>query len=76
MSSLFLELRQPSIVQSLINLHAFSSNSSSNSENGPLHLMQSFRLNQRVRICANLLEDNFFHTMLQKRDMITQVEMY
>ena len=49
---------------------------SSDSAKGPLHLVQSFQLNQRARRCANLLEDSYLHAKLQNGDMITQDAKY
>ena len=37
-----------------------------------LHLVQSFRLDQRVRRCTNILEDSHLHAKLQDGDMIAQ----
>ena len=49
---------------------------SSITEKSLLHLIQSFRLDQRVQKCANLLEDAFFHAKLQNCDMIAQDAVY
>ena len=48
----------------------FFCGNAADSERGNLHLVQSFRLDQRVRRCANVLEDNHLHAKLQNVDMI------
>ena len=42
----------------------------------PLHLVQSFRLDCRVRRCANILEDNLLQGKLQGGDLIAKDAMY
>ena len=42
----------------------------------PLHLVQSFRLDQRVRRCANILKDSSLYAKLQNGDLIAQDAMY
>ena len=42
----------------------------------PLYLVQSFRLDQRVRRCAKILDDTVLYAKLQNGDMIAQDEMY
>lgn len=42
----------------------------------PLHPVQSFRLDQHVRRCANILKDSSLHAKLQKADLIAQDAMY
>ena len=54
----------------------FFCNESSTAEKGPLHLVQSYRLDQRVRRCANMLEDSLLHAKLQNGDMIAQDAVY
>ena len=54
----------------------FFCNNTANTEKGPLHLVQSFRLDQRVRRCANVLEDSYLHAKLQNGDLIAQDAMY
>ena len=58
-------------------IHAcFFCNEPSSTEKGSLHLVQSYRLDQRVRRCANLLEDSILYAKLQNGDMIAQDAMY
>ena len=56
--------------------HLFLCNESSITEKGPSYMVQSFRLDQKVRICANLLEGSFLHAKLQNGDMIAQDAVY
>ena len=37
-----------------------------------LHLVQSFRLDQRMRRCAHILNDSLLHAKLQGGDLIAQ----
>ena len=71
-----LESRQSTSEASLEELTCFFCNLPSTSEKDALHLVQSFRLDQRVRRCANILQDSFLHAKLQNGDMITQDAMY
>ena len=41
----------------------------------PLHLVQSFRLDQHVRRCANILKDSSLYAKLQNGDLIAQDDM-
>ena len=41
-----------------------------------LHLVQSFRLDQRMRRCAHILNDSLLHAKLQGRDLIAQDAKY
>lgn len=54
----------------------FFCNEEQSTEKGPLHLVQSYRLDQRFRMCVNLLEDSFLHAKLQCGDMIAQDALY
>ena len=45
-------------------------------EKSPLHAVHSFRLDQRVRRCARILDDSLLHAKLQCGDMIAQDAMY
>ena len=54
----------------------FFSNEPSITEKGPLYLVQSFRLDWRVRRCAKFLEDSFLHAKLQNGEMISQDPVY
>ena len=47
----------------------------SNSDNS-LHFVQSFRLDQRFRRCANILKDSSLYAKLQTGDLIAQDAMY
>ena len=42
----------------------------------PLHLVQSFRPDQRLRRCAHILNDNLLHAKLQGGDLIAQDAKY
>ena len=42
----------------------------------PLYLVQSLRLDQRVRRCANILKDIFLFAKLQSGDLIAQDAVY
>ena len=41
-----------------------------------LHLIQSFRLDQGVRRCENILKDSSLYAKLQREDIIAQDAMY
>ena len=76
---LFLDLRRFSDVSSSKSPLCFFCDNTASTEKGPLHLVQSFRLDQRVRRCANVLEDSYLHAKLQKLqngDLIAQDAMY
>ena len=45
-------------------------------EKSSLHLVHSFRLDQRVRRCAKLLDDTYLYAKLQQGDMIAQDAQY
>ena len=45
-------------------------------EKNSLHLVLSFRLDQRVRRCASILKDNLLQAKLENGDMIAQDAMY
>ena len=45
-------------------------------EKYPLYLVQSFRLDQRVRRCAHILNDSLLHVKLQGGDLIAQDAKY
>ena len=47
-----------------------------NKEDGQLHLVSSFRLDERVRKCAEILGKRFLQAKLLKGDMIAQDAMY
>lgn len=72
----FLVLRQMSKSSKADEPICFFCNESSTAEKGPLHLVQSYRLDQRVRRCANILEDSLLHAKLQNGDMIAQDAAY
>ena len=63
----------PSVAESLT---CFFCGDSADSRKGPLHLAQSFQLDQRVRRCSNMLEDSYLHAKLQYGDMIVQDAKY
>ena len=69
-------LSQPSAGGSTSCPKCFFCGGTADSERGQLHLAQSFRLDQRVRRCANLLEDSLLHAKLQNGDMIAQSAKY
>ena len=56
-------------------LKCFLCDLSEKSDN-PLHLVQSLRLDQRVRRCENMLKDSSLYAKLQNRDLIAQNTMY
>ena len=45
-------------------------------EKNLLHLVQSFRLDQRVKRCAHILNDSLLHAKLQGRNLIAQDAKY
>ena len=71
-----LESRQSTGEASLEEPTCFFWNLPSTSERDALHFVQSFRLDQRVRRCANILQDSFLHAKLRNGDMIAQDAMY
>ena len=73
---LFLDLRRFSGVSSSESPVYFFCDNTCSTEKGPLHLVQSFRLDQRVRRCANVSEDSYLHAKLQNGDLIAQDAMY
>ena len=73
---LFLDLRRFSDVSSSKSPVCFFCDNTASTEKGSLHLVQSFRLDQRVRRCANVLEDSYLHAKLQNGDIIAQDAMY
>ena len=73
---LFLDLRRFSDVSSSESPVCFFCDNTASTEKGPLHLVQSFRLYQRVRRCASMLEDSYLHAKLQNGDLIAQDAMY
>ena len=54
----------------------FFCNEAESTGKGSLHLVQSYRLDQRVRMCVNFLEDSHLHSKLQCGDMIVQDALY
>lgn len=75
-SIVFLVLRQTSKSSKDDESNFFFCNKLSITQKGQEHLVQSFRLVQRVGRCANVLEDSFLHEKLQKDDMIAQDAVY
>ena len=73
---LFLDLRRFSDVSSSKIPVCFFCDNTASTEIGPLHLVQSFRLDQRVRRCVNVLEGSYLHAKLQNGDLIAQDAMY
>ena len=74
--NIILDLRRFSDVSSSKTPVCFFCDNTASTEKGPLHLVQSFRLDQRVRRCANVLEDSYLHAKLQNGDLIAQDAMY
>ena len=74
--NIILDLRRFSDVSSSKTPVCFFCDNTASTEKGPLHLVQSFRLDQRVRRCANVLEDSYLHAKLQNGDIIAQDAMY